>query len=97
MAIETPKLVIVEEEEVLADITAFRLELLGYTVSSFATGEQEWANIKTEPPDLVILDTILPDMDGLELVDRLRSDPKTSHIPLLLFSCDADLEFVQRA
>ena len=45
----------------------------------------------------MILDTILPDMDGLELVDRLRSDPKTSHIPLLLFSCDADPEFVQRA
>ena len=92
-------LIIVEEDELLLELSAFRLELLGYRVTRLSTGEdliRELAN-RENKPDLVILDTTLPDMDGIELVHRLKSDSRTANVPVLLLSIDADLDIVQRA
>ena len=96
MDIETPRLLLVEENELLADITAFRLELLGYSVLTMQSGEAAFQTAKHHPPNLIILDLVLSDMDGFELINRLSSDMETSEIPILVFSVDASLDCVER-
>jgi CheY-like chemotaxis protein len=50
-----------------------------------------------QTPDLIIVDTYLPDMNGLELINRITSDSRYGHIPVMVFSVEADLEGVQKA
>jgi CheY-like chemotaxis protein len=97
MAIDAPQLMLVEEDETLADITAFRLELLGYGVRQVHTAEEVRSLLQEQAPDLIILDLALSGTDGFELTDQIRNDPLTTGIPVLAFSSSADLEDVQRA
>ncbi len=94
---DVPQLLLVEEDETLAEITAFRLELLGYGVRSAGTGDETQKKVHQQRPDLIILDTVLPDVDGIELVNSLKNDPATHDIPILIFSADADLDSVEKA
>lgn len=95
---EAPRLLLAEEDPLLAELTAFRLELLGYRVAVAMQGQQILQRLEAgEIPDLILLDTVLPDMDGIELVNRLSSDARFSRVPILVFSTDADLNTVQRA
>jgi len=93
----TPQLLFVEEDETLAEITSFRLELLGYGVRTAHTGDEAMRKIDDRLPDLILLDVVLPDMDGIELINRLQNDPATHDVPILIFSADADLDRVERA
>ena len=97
MPSENPHILLLEEEPVLADITAFRLELLGYRVSCVHTGEDLLKQLIDQTPELLIMDTHLPDMNGIELINRITSDSRYGHIPVMVFSVEADLEAVQRA
>ena len=97
MAHDNPLILLLEEEPVLAEITAFRLELLGYRVTSVHTGEELLKQLVDQTPDLIIADTYLPDMNGAELINRVTSDSRYGHIPVMVFSVEADLEAVQKA
>ena len=97
MSADAPQLLLVEEDPTLAEITAFRLELLGYGVRCVHSGEDAQAAVEQDMPDLIILDLALPGMDGFELTNELRNDPRTTAIPVLAFSTSADLEDVQKA
>ena len=90
-------ILLLEEEPVLAEITAFRLELLGYRVTAVHTGIALLHQLVDQTPDLIIADAYLPDMSGIELIDRITSDSRYGHIPVMVFSVDADLEAVQKA
>jgi len=92
-----PKLLLVEDDKTLADVTAFRLELLGYEVVIHHSAEDALQWIESELPDLVILDLALPGVDGLELTNRLKNEPRTTDIPVMAFSTAPDLDMVQRA
>lgn len=91
------RLLLVEEEPTLRDVTAFRLELLGYEVKSLASGELAMAWMQEELPDVIIVGHFLPGMDGIELADRLSNDVRTSSIPLMFLSPNSDLDDVQKA
>ncbi|TWT48877.1 response regulator [Botrimarina hoheduenensis] len=97
MSYSHKRILLIEEDATLREITAFRLELLGHTVDSFSTGEQAITQLLQELPDAVIIGHFLPDMDGLELVDRLSNEVRTSEVPVMLLSPNAELEDVQRA
>ena len=94
---DLPHVLLLEEEPVLADITAFRLELLGYRVTCVHSGEDLLKQLIDQTPDLMIIDTLVPDMNSGELINRITSDSRYGHIPVLVFSVDADLEAVQKA
>jgi DNA-binding response OmpR family regulator len=94
---ELIRLLLVEEDPTLADITSFRLELLGYAVNTVHTGEQALESALKEPPDLIILDLYLPGLDGVALIQQLRSEVETANVPVLVFSVDSDPDQVQRA
>ncbi len=91
------KLLLVLAEPVLADLTSFRLELLGYQVETVASGTDASAAISRQRPDLVIVDTSLRDGDGLEWVAKTRSEHPAPLLPILVFSLDASLETVERS
>ncbi len=91
------KLLLVLTEPVLADLTSFRLELLGYQVQRAANGSEAIALINKAPVDLVLVDTMLRDGDGLEWVARCRADQTVGDTAFLVVSLDTSLETVERA
>ena len=90
-------LLIVEEEATLADVTAFRLELLGFSVQVARSGEEALLLVRQQKPDLMIIDLKLPGAGGVALIEQLASENETAAIPLLALSFDAELDQVQRA
>jgi DNA-binding response OmpR family regulator len=93
----SPLVLLVEEDPTLLEITAFRLELLGYEVVKHESAERALEWLRNQLPTLIIVDHVLPGMDGIEFINRLSNDMRTSEIPILFLSTKADLEDVQRA
>lgn len=91
------KILIVEPDDTLAELIAFRLELLGYHVMPATNESEAMANIAVREPDLIVSNLDLPESDGLKFIERIANDPKTSKIPVLALSYDAELDRVQRA
>jgi CheY-like chemotaxis protein len=92
-----PKILLVEEDATLREITAFRLELLGYEVVKQDTAEAALDWLKINLPTLIVVDQLLPGVDGIELLNRLSNDVRTSDIPVMVLSANSDLDDVQRA
>jgi len=88
---------IVEPEEVVADITGFRLELLGFDVSIAHRGEQVNELLQARKPDLFIIDMKLPGISGLALIEQVTASEATGKIPVIAISFDADTDQVQQA
>lgn len=80
-------LVIDDEPQILLMISA-RLKAKGYAVVTAFSGEQGLERVKKEIPDLVFLDHVMPDMDGGEVLERLKKDPATQNIPVVMFTAD---------
>ena len=97
MSDETKRILLIEEDATLLEITAFRLELLGYQVITQQSAEDALAWLNSELPDLILLDQFLPDMDGVDLLNRLSNDMRMSEVPVMLLSAKADLDDVQKA
>jgi DNA-binding response OmpR family regulator len=88
---------LVEEDATLLEITAFRLELLGYEVVTQDSAEKALDWLETQLPSLIIVDDVLPGMDGIEFINRLSNDIRTSEVPVMVISTNSDLEDVQKA
>ncbi len=97
MSHDSPKILMVEDEPVLAEVTGFRLELLGYEVETVASSEETFKAIQRRQPDVIILNLGSPDLNGLALTERLSNDPTTSPIPIMALSDNANLDEVERA
>jgi CheY-like chemotaxis protein len=93
----TPQILLVEEDPVLLEVTAFRLELLGYRVETQPSAESALEWLRDQSPTLIIVDHVLSGMDGIEFINRLSNDTQTSEIPIMFLSTMSDLEDVQRA
>lgn len=97
MTQEGPRIVLVENDSVLAEITKFRLELTGYQVTLYQAASEALSLIKDSPPALVIVDLRLPDGKGFELIEALGLDEATASVPVMVMSTDAELDTVQKA
>lgn len=97
MTRQRPHILIVEAEEVIADITAFRLELLGFDVSLAYRGEQVNELLQARKPDLFIIDMQLPGLSGLALIEQVTASEATGTIPVIAISFDADTDQVHQA
>ncbi len=89
------KIMWVEDDQFLNDIIARKLSLTGCVFFHSTEGEGALKKISEEMPDIVMLDIILSGMDGFEILRRIKSDPKTKHIPVILLSNlgqDSDIE-----
>ncbi len=94
---QSPQILLIEGDETLLEITAFRLELLGYQVVTYDSAERALEWLKDQLPSAIIVDQVLPGMDGVEFINRLSNDTRTSDVPIMFLSTNGDLEDVQKA
>ncbi|NOZ77610.1 MAG: response regulator [Acidobacteria bacterium] len=77
---------VVDDEPDVVELIETVLELEGYGVESETNGRQALARILKDPPDLVILDLMMPDLDGMELLKLLRAQPQGADVPVVIVS-----------
>jgi len=79
-------LVLVEDDEFLASIYQTKFDMEGFKVSITGNGEEGLKLVEKKMPDIVLLDILLPKLDGFAVLERLKSNPKTKHIPVILLT-----------
>jgi DNA-binding response OmpR family regulator len=84
------RIVVVEDDLDIADLVVRYLEKAGYIAERIAAGRDALTAILARPPDLVVLDLMLPQMDGLEICRTLRANAKTSDIPIVMLTARGD-------
>lgn len=97
MADRSTSILLIEGDPTLLEITAFRLDLLGYQVTTFDAAERAMEWINGQLPSMIIVDHVLPGMGGVEFINRLSNDTRTSNIPIMFLSTNGDLDDVQKA
>lgn len=84
-------ILVVEDEKDLLDILEYNLKKEGYLVKSSMDGQGALRQLDLTPiPELVVLDLMLPDMSGIEICRRLRANPKTKNIPVLMLTAKSE-------
>jgi len=83
MAEKKKKILFIDDEPDQIMMISLRLKKNGYAVISAMDGEQGLKKVAGEKPDLILLDVLMPGIDGLEVCRRLRKDPATKHIPIV--------------
>lgn len=86
MSENAPKVFIVEDDKFLSLVLKGRLEREGITVYQAFDGKEALELLKTEKPDLILLDLIMPNMSGFEFLENLRQDPEYAVIPVVVIS-----------
>jgi DNA-binding response OmpR family regulator len=84
------RILIVEDDPDIAELVARYLDKAGFISERIASGREALRNIMTRAPDLVVLDLMLPHVDGLEICRTLRSNEKTAAIPIIMLTARAD-------
>lgn len=74
----------VDDDNTIREIEVYTLEQTGFNARGFADGISMLEALKTEIPELIILDIMMPELDGIEVLKRLRSDPKYKDIPVIM-------------
>jgi len=80
------RIMIVEDEEPLSLLLRYNLESEGYDVETVVRGDDADTRLRESPPDLVVLDWMLPGLSGIELCRRLRARPETKSLPIIMLT-----------
>lgn len=80
------KILVVDDEHLTVDMLTTFLSLIGHQPIGAFSGRQTWDKLAYEEPDAIILDIMLPDEDGLDICRRLRAEPRTQHLPIIMIS-----------
>ena len=90
-----PVILAADDDDDILQLVVFRLERSGYTVLQARDGQEALALAAEHRPDLAVLDVMMPKMDGFEVTRRLRADPATSRMPIIMLTArvqDADVQ-----
>jgi two-component system, OmpR family, alkaline phosphatase synthesis response regulator PhoP len=83
-------ILVVDDEEDILELLRYNLSREGFHVTLAATGEEALRKLSLEGADLIVLDLMLPGMDGLEVTRRLKSNAKTAHIPIIMLTAKGE-------
>src|SRR5688500_11233605 len=86
LLIRMPKILVVEDDPDIAELIAHYLQRAGHQVERLAHGGEAPRRVRETSPDLVVLDLMLPGLDGLMVCQALRSDPQTAAIPIIMLT-----------
>ena len=86
MTILTPRILVVEDDAAINMLLKYNLEAEGFAVDVVETGEEAEIAVSDTPPDLMVLDWMLPGLSGIELCRRLRAGRKTKGLPILMLT-----------
>jgi adenylate cyclase len=89
-------ILIIDDMEENRELLSRRLGRLGYSVEVTPNGEQALVTISRHAPDLILLDILMPELDGFEVLRRLKADPLTQHIPVIMLSSADETETAVR-
>jgi DNA-binding response OmpR family regulator len=84
-----PKILVVDDEPEAVELLEFNLTRAGFTVVSAADGAQALKAARSARPNLIVLDLMLPEIDGVEVCKMLRRDPATARIPIIMLTAKA--------
>lgn len=84
------RIILVEDEADMADLVATRLQREGYKVETAGDGLEGLELIRSSPPDLALLDLMLPGMSGTELINQMRNDPRTAGVPIIVLTAKSE-------
>lgn len=91
------KILVVEDEVTLHKALVDSLIQAGYETLSALDGELGWDLVSKEIPDLVLLDIILPKLDGFEVLAKMKENPKTADVPVIILTNLGDIPDIQKA
>jgi len=91
------KILIVDDEKEVAEVLYYLMQTNGFTPFKVHNGKDALEFIKHDKPDLVLLDVMMPEMDGFEVVKHLKSSPETSSIPVIMLTCLSDGQDFEKA
>jgi two-component system, OmpR family, alkaline phosphatase synthesis response regulator PhoP len=83
-------ILVVDDEEDILELVRYNLAKEGYRVTTVASGEEALKSVRSVQPDIILLDLMLPGVDGLEVCRLLKHDPKTQHVPLIMLSAKGE-------
>ncbi len=84
------EILVVDDEEDLLELLRYNLMKEGYRVECVGTGEDALKAARRQPPDLIVLDLMLPAVDGLEVCRRLKADSKTRDVPIIMLTAKSE-------
>ncbi|HNZ55342.1 MAG TPA: response regulator [Candidatus Paceibacterota bacterium] len=93
----TKKILIVEDDEFLRSLNAKRLEGEGFEVLVAVDGNEALTKLTEIKPDLIFLDLLLPNVDGFEVLTKIKQDETTKNIPVIVFSNLGQAEDIEKA
>ena len=85
-------ILVVEDEEDIQDLIHYNLSESGYRVDCAGTGEEGLTAVGADRPDLIVLDLMLPGLDGLSVCRSLKGNPQTDHIPIIILTAKGEEE-----
>jgi DNA-binding response OmpR family regulator len=83
------RVLVVDDDPNVVEVIAANLEDEGYVVETASDGHQAWARLTEDPPDVVLMDWMLPGRSGVDLLADLRADPTTRDLPVVILSAKA--------
>ena len=88
----SPKILVVDDEPKNIRVLQIQLKANGYTVLTATSGQEALEQVKADVPDLILLDIMMPKMDGFEVCRRIRGDESTQFIPVVMVTALSDKE-----
>jgi CheY-like chemotaxis protein len=86
-----PKVLVVDDDPAILEICSDLLQTEGYTVSVATNGQQALEQIRTDPPQVILMDIMMPVLDGVEACRQVKANPTTADIPVVLMSARTNL------
>lgn len=90
------RVLVVDDDPVILRLLELNLELEGHTVGTAVDGQDALDQVTAFEPDLILLDVMMPKVDGFEVCKRLREDPETAEVPIVFLSAKAQSSDVER-
>ncbi|MEM8631571.1 MAG: phosphate regulon transcriptional regulator PhoB [Pseudomonadota bacterium] len=90
MSMEKPSVLVVEDEAAQSEVLAYNLEAEGFAVVQAESGDEALLLVNETPPDLIVLDWMLPGVSGIEICRRLKSRPETRAVPIIMLSARSE-------
>jgi two-component system response regulator MtrA len=91
------RILVVDDDESVLEAICLILEDEGFAVTAARSGAEALDVLRGQPVDLVVLDVLIPDMDGLDLCRRIRAEPRVAHLPILFLTAMSQVENIRQA
>jgi DNA-binding response OmpR family regulator len=92
----TPTVLVVDDDPVILQLLQVNFEMEGFRVLTAGDGEEGLARIRDDHPDVVVCDVMMPKINGLEVLERMKADPDTKDIPIVMLSAKAQSSEIQQ-